>query len=66
MNQKHSGPFIVTRQPLSRRHFLRGVGVAMSLPFLDVMQPGIARAAPFTASVSDGKRVRLPMRSAMC
>jgi hypothetical protein len=30
---------------VSRRRFLRGVGVAMSLPFLDVMQPRTARAA---------------------
>ena len=32
-------------QPLSRRRFLQGVGVAMSLPLLDVMQPSLARAA---------------------
>jgi hypothetical protein len=45
MKQKNPARFIVTRQALSRRHFLRGMGVAMSLPFLDAMQPGIARAA---------------------
>ena len=32
-------------QPVSRRRFLQGVGVAMSLPFLDAMRPGTARAA---------------------
>ena len=30
---------------LSRRHFLHGMGVAMSLPLLDAMQPRMARAA---------------------
>ncbi|HEU4591209.1 MAG TPA: DUF1552 domain-containing protein [Steroidobacteraceae bacterium] len=30
---------------LSRRHFLHGIGVAMSLPLLDAMHPGTARAA---------------------
>ncbi|MFO0722997.1 MAG: DUF1552 domain-containing protein [Myxococcota bacterium] len=32
-------------KPLSRRHFLRGVGgVALALPFLDAMRPSMARA----------------------
>jgi hypothetical protein len=30
---------------LSRRHFLHGVGVALSLPLLEAMRPGTARAA---------------------
>ncbi len=38
-------PYVTTRTPLSRRRFLQGVGVAMSLPFLESMLPGIARAA---------------------
>ncbi len=38
------GPYIATRRPLSRRHFLRGTGVALSLPFLDAMLPTFARA----------------------
>ena len=38
------GPYISTRRPLSRRHFLRGTGVALSLPFLDSMLPTFARA----------------------
>lgn len=42
---KISAPFIATRQPLSRRRFLRGAGVALSLPLLDAMQPRFARAA---------------------
>jgi hypothetical protein len=42
---KPSAPFIATRQALSRRRFLRGVGVAISLPLLDAMHPGTAHAA---------------------
>jgi len=38
------GPYIATRQPLSRRTFLRGAGVALALPFLDTMLPTFARA----------------------
>ena len=30
---------------MSRRRFLRGTGIALSLPFLDSMLPGLARAA---------------------
>ena len=38
-------PFVATRQAISRRHFIRGVGVALSLPFLDSMTAPFARAA---------------------
>ncbi len=38
-------PFIHTRPPLSRRHFLRGAGIALSLPYLDSMLAPFARAA---------------------
>jgi hypothetical protein len=38
-------PYITTRTPLSRRHFLRGVGVALALPFLDSMLPVFSRAS---------------------
>lgn len=39
MTMKTRAPFIATRQPLSRRRFLRGMGVAMSLPLLEAMHP---------------------------
>ena len=45
MNMKTRAPFIATRPSLSRRRFLRGMGVAMSLPFLDAMLPRKAFAA---------------------
>ena len=35
---------IVTRKALSRRTVLKGLGVAVSLPFLDAMTPAFARA----------------------
>ncbi|HEY2155793.1 MAG TPA: DUF1552 domain-containing protein [Isosphaeraceae bacterium] len=35
--------FASTRRPVSRRAFLRGAGVALSLPLLDVMRPAFAR-----------------------
>jgi hypothetical protein len=36
---------VATRVPLSRRRFLQGAGIALSLPFLESMLPGVARAA---------------------
>ena len=44
MNMKIRAPFIAS-PPVSRRRFLQGAGVAMSLPFLDAMQPRTAWAA---------------------
>jgi len=38
-------PFFAHRVPLSRRRFLQGTGIALSLPFLESMLPGVARAA---------------------
>ncbi len=35
--------FATTRRPVSRRAFLRGAGVALSLPMLDAMRPAFAR-----------------------
>src|SRR5687767_15754580 len=34
----------ITRQALPRRTFLRGLGTAVALPFLDAMTPALARA----------------------
>ncbi len=38
-------PFVSTRQALSRRRFLVGSGIALSLPFLESMSPAFARGA---------------------
>lgn len=40
-----NGPFVSTRVPMSRRHFLKGAGVALSLPLLQAMLPTLSRAA---------------------
>jgi len=45
MNTRNRAPFIATRQAMSRRRFLQGLGVAMSLPLLEAMHPRMARAA---------------------
>jgi hypothetical protein len=37
-------PFVATRPALSRRQFLRGAGILLSLPLLDSMLPAFARA----------------------
>eukprot|EP01031_Cornospumella_fuschlensis_P008219 gene8219-10138_t len=44
------GSHISTRQALSRRQFLRGTGIVLSLPLLDSMLPGISRAATANAA----------------
>jgi hypothetical protein len=41
-----TAPFITTRRAVPRRLFLQGVGISMSLPFLDAMLPPLARAEP--------------------
>ena len=39
------GASFTTQRAVSRRQFLRGAGVVLSLPFLDSMLPAVARAA---------------------
>src|SRR5688572_30503965 len=51
-------PFIITRQAMSRRHFLRGTGIALSLPFLDAMLPPFARAATASSPLVPGAKPR--------
>ena len=41
----------ITRHALPRRTFLRGIGTAVALPFLDAMTPALARAANSKAPV---------------
>ena len=49
-------PFIHTRPVLSRRRFLRGAGIALSLPLLDSMMPK-ARAADSTIKTKPRRMV---------
>src|SRR6266568_5125579 len=43
--QTRSGPFVSTLSALSRRKFLRGAGILLTLPLLDAMTPAFAAAA---------------------
>jgi hypothetical protein len=59
MNMKIRAPYLATRQPVSRRRFLQGVGVAMSLPMLEAMQPRFARAATTPALGPNARPCRM-------
>lgn len=53
-----SAPFVTTRQPMSRRRFLRGAGIALSLPLLDSMLPTFARAQPSSSPLAPNAKPR--------
>jgi hypothetical protein len=53
-------PFVSTRPALSRRKFLRGAGILLSLPMLEAMRPvfaGIGKAAAGTTPGSKPRRM---------
>src|SRR5258705_13481005 len=65
MNQRPAettmnGPFVSTLPALSRRRFLRGAGILLSLPLLEAMTPAFARAAKrrLAADVTPGGKPR--------
>jgi hypothetical protein len=53
-------PFVSTRPALSRRNFLRGAGIVLSLPLLEAMRPVFAGAlaAKVDASLTPGGKPR--------
>jgi hypothetical protein len=53
------GPGSVTGKAIGRRQFLKGAGVALSLPFLEAMVPACARAADAGSSLAGGKPRRM-------
>ena len=53
-----NAPFAATRQPLSRRSFLRGAGIVLALPLLNAMLPGVARAARNASPLAPGAKPR--------
>jgi BMFP domain-containing protein YqiC len=53
-----NSPFISTRPALSRRKFLRGAGILLSLPLLDAMSPVFAAVAKSAAGVTPGGKPR--------
>src|SRR2546423_587264 len=48
------GSFVSTKHALSRRKFLRGAGIALSLPLLDSMLPAFAAASASSPSTTPG------------
>jgi Protein of unknown function (DUF1552) len=52
------GPGSVTGKAIQRRRFLKGAGVALSLPLLDAMVPAFARAADAGLSPDAGGKPR--------
>lgn len=54
-----NAPYVTTRQPMARRHFLRGAGaVLLSLPLLDAMGPSLGQSA----LAGDAASEKLPSR----
>lgn len=54
-----AAPFVSTRRALSRRRFLEGAGIALSLPLLESMTPVFARsAAKADAAATPGGKPR--------
>ena len=58
LTQAGPGPFISTQHALSRRKFLRGAGILLSLPMLDAMQPVFAAVARNSAATTPGGKPR--------
>src|SRR5687768_9316005 len=48
----NAAPYLSSRQSISRRRFLQGAGIALSLPFLDSMTAPFARAAQSPAPLA--------------
>ena len=54
-----NSPFVSTQRGISRRKFLRGAGILLSLPMLDAMQPVFAAAKNAAATTPGGKPRRM-------
>jgi hypothetical protein len=52
-------PFISTQRAVSRRAFLRGAGILLSLPLLDAMTPAFAALKAAAGTVPGGKPRRM-------
>jgi hypothetical protein len=51
-------PFVSTRAALSRRKFLRGTGILLSLPLLEAMKPAFATVVKPAADMTPGGKPR--------
>jgi hypothetical protein len=54
-----SSPFVATHCAMSRRRFLRGAGILLSLPLLDAMQPAFGGLNEGAAATPGGKPRRM-------
>src|SRR5215472_1646405 len=50
--------FVATRRAISRRCFLRGAGIALSLPMLEAMLPAFASVAETSHPTAQGAKPR--------
>src|SRR5437762_460119 len=57
-NPAMNGSFVSTQSGISRRKFLRGTGILVSLPFLDAMSPVFAAARKSSATTTPGGKPR--------
>jgi len=53
-----NAPYVSTWRPFSRRKFLRGAGILLSLPMLEAMTPVFAAAAKAAADTTPGGKPR--------
>jgi BMFP domain-containing protein YqiC len=53
-----NAPYVSTRHALSRRRFLRGAGILLSLPMLDAMRPVFASAVKIAVDATPGGKPR--------
>lgn len=53
-----NAPYVSTRRAFSRRKFLRGAGILLSLPLLEAMTPVFAAAAKSAANATPGGKPR--------
>ncbi|HEY3853173.1 MAG TPA: DUF1552 domain-containing protein [Verrucomicrobiae bacterium] len=58
-SQTSAGPFLATRRSMSRRTFLRGAGILLSLPMLDAMQPVFGSPTDAASATPGGKPRRM-------
>src|SRR5688572_33138916 len=58
MKDQPSAPYVATRRVLSRRRFLQGTGILLSLPLLESMMPAFARATVSSSPLAPNAKPR--------
>ena len=59
MKAKNPAPFVATSRAISRRKFLRGAGILLSLPMLESMRPAFAAVSRSASDTPGGKPRRM-------